>query len=1055
MDKLLLLVSENRYGDAIAILFGMLLNGTELTPNLEEYLTISTEGFVSTLLDSNHHQQANWIWKRTIELVSGRSCQLLYKYSKYLLNTGQLIESASILQHCAELYPHFISSLDSLENIKSLIIDRWHFRMLNDRCRNRSYELALHHALRIHPGGTVLDIGGGSGLLSIYAALAGASHVYCIEMSVSLAHIALQCIRAHGLEKKITVISKYSTDVQIPTDIPAAVDIVVTELVDSGLLGEHIIPVLRDAQRRLLAPGGMVIPHSATVYSLPIESHALRMRQVRLDPVVEVMERELSSRTMKIPTVTDNNMTYLSSHAISSNILQQAGVCFDVDEKYTCEALASFPHTALAETAQVLHLTFLKDSHSDDNDDEMSCNNSSTDFIVNNSGSFDGMAYWFDLHLLPPSSLPSPSPSSTAMNNNDTITTANSHLLHDDGYDIIPPISTAPGRRSSGWDQAVVYSNKIHVTDHRHHRLPLSAQHGRSSSLPSSATGHRHTVCVSPGDVMRMSLKLDLSLDSFDMDLEILDGYSDITTTTIRTETMKEDAVYTFTTSVEKSVCLHENSVPMELELELETTTKTTVTSSEDSSMSVALKLQLPTPRVVQLGEMDMARLNDHHFNQAICTALLHACGGWLPSSIYVATIAVYKHIDKQQQYTLSTTAPNSSLVLTHHVELSSHVTETVILCQSAEQREIVSAIYTHIDNTVDILHGSVIEHYIQGNSALVGCAMKEKKKKDNTNTEDNDTVTVSVSGTTTSTSTVISSPEKKGFDIIVCDVIEGCGLFRQNALSELQFALQFLTDYSTTTADRGIYDDGGGGGMDVGSGTGSGMRPNTSPETVSVTVIPSAISVVLALIECPQLLEQHVVSETATGESHIAGIVNTYGAKLLREIDLEALTDLSRIPLLSLIHTAPDTETESEMVQLSVSSVGTVHALAMWYIIHMEDEKEDVTDGAGSKVDNNNICTGPMSITGHVHGHRRNTASESSSHWRQAAFLIDPERPVLTEEVLEVDVFRDLTFGVWCILRPFSFLASSRLAAFFLSTSIRALSQLDVPLHMRYQLVS
>ena len=38
-------------------------------------------------------------------------------------------------------------------------------------------------------------------------------------------------------------------------------DIIVTELVDSGLLGERIIPVLADARARgLLARGGRVIP---------------------------------------------------------------------------------------------------------------------------------------------------------------------------------------------------------------------------------------------------------------------------------------------------------------------------------------------------------------------------------------------------------------------------------------------------------------------------------------------------------------------------------------------------------------------------------------------------------------------------------------------------------------------------------------------------------------------------------------------------------------------------------------------------------------------------
>lgn len=40
--------------------------------------------------------------------------------------------------------------------------------------------------------------------------------------------------------------------------LPRRVDLVVTELVDSGLLGEHILPVLRHARANLLKPTGEV-----------------------------------------------------------------------------------------------------------------------------------------------------------------------------------------------------------------------------------------------------------------------------------------------------------------------------------------------------------------------------------------------------------------------------------------------------------------------------------------------------------------------------------------------------------------------------------------------------------------------------------------------------------------------------------------------------------------------------------------------------------------------------------------------------------------------------
>lgn len=42
-------------------------------------------------------------------------------------------------------------------------------------------------------------------------------------------------------------------------------DVVVTELVDSGLLGEHILGVLRHAEKNLLKPGGVMVPYKGSI----------------------------------------------------------------------------------------------------------------------------------------------------------------------------------------------------------------------------------------------------------------------------------------------------------------------------------------------------------------------------------------------------------------------------------------------------------------------------------------------------------------------------------------------------------------------------------------------------------------------------------------------------------------------------------------------------------------------------------------------------------------------------------------------------------------------
>lgn len=70
--------------------------------------------------------------------------------------------------------------------------------------------------------------------------------------------------RRNGVADRVTVIHKSSGALKPGVDLPErGVDVIVTELVDSGLLGERIIPVLTDARARgLLAEGGRVIPEA-------------------------------------------------------------------------------------------------------------------------------------------------------------------------------------------------------------------------------------------------------------------------------------------------------------------------------------------------------------------------------------------------------------------------------------------------------------------------------------------------------------------------------------------------------------------------------------------------------------------------------------------------------------------------------------------------------------------------------------------------------------------------------------------------------------------------
>lgn len=53
--------------------------------------------------------------------------------------------------------------------------------MLKDTTRTKAYEMAITKNKELFEGKVVLDVGCGTGVLSIFAAKAGAKHVYAIE----------------------------------------------------------------------------------------------------------------------------------------------------------------------------------------------------------------------------------------------------------------------------------------------------------------------------------------------------------------------------------------------------------------------------------------------------------------------------------------------------------------------------------------------------------------------------------------------------------------------------------------------------------------------------------------------------------------------------------------------------------------------------------------------------------------------------------------------------------------------------------------------------------
>ncbi|XP_011311279.1 uncharacterized protein [Fopius arisanus] len=146
--------------------------------------------------------------------------------------------------------------------------------MLNDRVRNTRYERAISN--KISQGyTTVLDIGTGSGLLSLYARDSGALRVFACELSTEMSLIAAKVFSRNN-SNDITLLPQHSTALQVPKDIIQRVRLIVTETFDAGVFGELVLSSLIHAHEHLLADDGIVLPMRATVFAAAVESPQIR-----------------------------------------------------------------------------------------------------------------------------------------------------------------------------------------------------------------------------------------------------------------------------------------------------------------------------------------------------------------------------------------------------------------------------------------------------------------------------------------------------------------------------------------------------------------------------------------------------------------------------------------------------------------------------------------------------------------------------------------------------------------------------------------------------------
>lgn len=139
-----------------------------------------------------------------------------------------------------------------------------HRTMICDRVRTEAFQRAI--AAVVRPGDIVLDVGAGSGILSVFAAQAGAARVYAVE-ATTVAALVEQLATANDVSDVVRVIQGDMFDV----DLPEQVDVIVSEWLGGFGIDEGMHVPVAAARERWLKPGGTVIPESATAWTALVD----------------------------------------------------------------------------------------------------------------------------------------------------------------------------------------------------------------------------------------------------------------------------------------------------------------------------------------------------------------------------------------------------------------------------------------------------------------------------------------------------------------------------------------------------------------------------------------------------------------------------------------------------------------------------------------------------------------------------------------------------------------------------------------------------------------
>lgn len=145
-----------------------------------------------------------------------------------------------------------------------------HHEMLSDKARTLAYLRAISCNSEYLNGKVILDVGCGTGILSMLCAkYSNPKKIYAIEAS-EMANHTKRVIEQNRMSDRIKVIHEYAENVELEEKV----DVIVSEWMGTILLFEMMIESVINVRDRFLKADGIMWPSSASLFLVPCSAHA-------------------------------------------------------------------------------------------------------------------------------------------------------------------------------------------------------------------------------------------------------------------------------------------------------------------------------------------------------------------------------------------------------------------------------------------------------------------------------------------------------------------------------------------------------------------------------------------------------------------------------------------------------------------------------------------------------------------------------------------------------------------------------------------------------------